>query len=550
MNKNTILLSLILIALLGFAVYFNSLSGEFIWDDNLLVKQNIYIRSWANLGDIFTRHIGGGATVVEGSSYRPVQIITYMIDYSLWGLNPFGYHFTNILLHIFAALALYWLVTILFGNLFLSLVTAVLFVVHPVHTEAVSYIAGRADSLALGFMMLCFVFYVKSLRVRSKKLYVLTLLSFTLALFSRESALILPVLLLLYHYSFKEKIGGKQFVSMLGVMVIYSLLRATILAVEITHTTTFLQRLPGFFVAMTNYIRLLFLPFDLHMEYGNKLFNMFDFKAILGLIILSVLVIYIFQQKKRNALIFFSLSWFLITLLPSSNLYPLNAYMAEHWLYLPSIGFFLACALGLRSIYKIKSLRIGVIILIMGAAGFFSYLTVNQNKYWHNSVDFFTRTLKYAPDSAKVCNNLGNSYNDIGDKEKAMDFYIKTIAIDPEYAEGYYNLGVVYKDMSRNKEAIAALGKAIEFNPKDARAYNNLGIVYNAVGRKSESIAAYRKAIEIVPNFAQVYNNLGVVYQELGKYEEAAALYKKAITIDPNYVQAQSNLEQLQKTEF
>ncbi len=161
---------IIVIALLGFTVYLNSLGNAFIWDDTQLVCNNAYIRSWGFLPQIFSQHLGAGAGS-RYSFYRPLQLITYVWDYSLWGLNPAGYHLTNVLCHIFAALCLYWLVLILFRDTLLSFLTALLFIVHPVLTEAVTYISGRADPLAFIFIMLTFICYLKFLRAKKIRFF-------------------------------------------------------------------------------------------------------------------------------------------------------------------------------------------------------------------------------------------------------------------------------------------------------------------------------------------------------------------------------------------
>ncbi|GAF76422.1 unnamed protein product, partial [marine sediment metagenome] len=150
--KNPTILAIVLIIILGFVVYSNSLNGKFIWDDEYLIKNNVYIRSFSYLPKIFSEDIGTGAEK-KYYFYRPLQMITYMIDYSLWKLNVRGYHLTNTLLHILAALTIYWLINILFGDRPLSLFASLFFVAHPIHTEAVAYISGRADPLALLFML-------------------------------------------------------------------------------------------------------------------------------------------------------------------------------------------------------------------------------------------------------------------------------------------------------------------------------------------------------------------------------------------------------------
>lgn len=536
-----IFLSITLIIVLGFAAYGNSLNNGFIWDDDILVENNEHIKSWSYLAQVFTKDLGAG-TGNEFTSYRPIQTATYMMDYSLWKLNPRGFHLTNIVLHIAAALSLYWLINIIFNNNFLSLLTAALFVVHPIHVEAVAYISGRADPLSLLFMLLCFISYIKSPPSKHTGVYILMLLSYALALFSRENSLILPVLVLLYHYSFKKKIMVREFVSIVIIASFYVLLRMTVLKSMLAHapyTTTALQRLPGFFVAVTTYVKLLFLPFNLHMEYGSAVFHWGNPQAILGVVLLLTLLIYAFRKRKDQKLVFFSVLWFFVALLPVANLYPINSYMAEHWLYLPSIGFFLIIAKAIHSLHKAKAgdFRILVTVLVMGLFIFYTTLTIKQNIYWGNPVSFYKRTLKYAPDSSKLHYNLGNAYGAIGKNKESIAAYKKATEIKPDYLEAYSNLGTIYHAINKNKEAIAAYKKAIAIKPDSAIAYYNLGNAYNTMSKSEEAIAAYKKVIEINPGYANAYTSLGNIYETVNKNEEAIAAYQKAVESNPDAVE-------------
>lgn len=188
-KKSTVILSAIVIIILGFAVYANSLNGQFVWDDIHLVKENKFVKDWSNLEKLFKTDIREGAGR-RGNAYRPVQMITYMIDYSVWKLNERGYHLTNTILHILVALSIYWIINIIFRDNLVSLLTAALFVVHPVHTEAVSYISGRADPLSFLFMLLAFIFYIKNLNSRSLIAFICMLLSYVCAILSKESSFI------------------------------------------------------------------------------------------------------------------------------------------------------------------------------------------------------------------------------------------------------------------------------------------------------------------------------------------------------------------------
>jgi protein O-mannosyl-transferase len=536
--------SIALIIILGLAIYANSLNGKFVYDDINLVENNTLIRTWPVSSKIFTTGFGifGG---VKSPFYRPIHILTYAIDYHLWKLNVVGYHLTNVILHILVALCIYWLINILFKDKIVSLLCASLFVIHPIHTTVVSYISSRAEELYLLFMLTSFIFYVKSLKSGSIIHCIIMALSYSLAFLSKENSLILPVLILLYHYTFREKIRPREFIPISGIALLYIVLRATLLKHLMTGVVvngTLIQRIPGFFVAIATYVKLLFLPLNLHIEYGAALFNLSDPKAIYGLLILAVLAFSIFKTLKTNKLIFFSLSWLLITLLPVSNLYPLNAYMSENWLYLPSIGFFLILAESLKILYK--KLKIPALILTACLLAFYSYLTIMQNKTWAEPALFYERTLRYAPDSSKAYTNLGLIYYNRGDKENAAFLYRKAIETDPNAIEAYYNLGLTYNEVGEKEKSVAMYKKAIEVDPAYAAAYNNLSaILYNDMGKKDEAITLCRRAIELDPNNAEAYNNLAYFLQnDMSKKEEVLALYGKAIELTPDNAEIHNNL--------
>lgn len=553
-EKKTILISIALIIILGFSVYANSLDAKFSWDDEALVKNNIYIRNWSRLPNIFTENIGAGAGEIQ-NFYRPLQMITYMFDYSLWKSNVRGYHLTNIFLHLLAALSIYCLINILYDNRFLSLLAGLFFVVHPVHTEAVTYISGRADSLSLLFMLLSLIFYVKYLHKNSAIFYLLVLVSYISALLSRENALIFPILLLLYHYTFKKRLSAKAFLPILSLTFFYIILRFTVLKDISPYTpvtSDLFQRLPGFFVAITNYMRLLILPVNLHMEYGNMLFNFANPKATIGMIIFFSLLVYIFKIRNstNKRVIFFSICWFILTLLPHSNLYPINAYMAEHWLYVPSVGFFLILANLFNYIYTVKKFKIFSIGLIISLLIFYSYLTIKQNSYWKDSLTLYERTLIYAPDSPRLHSNLSAEYHRLGRYDEAIKSYKNIIENNPNYSEMYKvynNLGVAYHAIGRREEAIAVYKKAIGFRPDYPNLYYNLGMVYSDISKYEEAIASYKKGIEIKPDSADadMYNKLGIAYSVSGKYDEAISSFKKAIELDPRYIDPYDNLGKL-----
>ena len=543
-EKKTTAVAIFLIIVLGLIIYANSLTGQFIWDDEYLVQKNVLIRNWSNLPKILTNEIGAGAGK-PFNYYRPLHVASYIIDYSLWGLNVIGYHLTSVILHILVTLCLYWFILLLYNNKRLSLITSILFLTTPINVETIASISVRGDILSVLFMLLCFIFYIKLLHENKINLYILMLLSYILALLAKENSLIFPALLLLYHYTFKEKIKPKLFIPITIIATIYLVLRLTVLKAVLLSTSCVAsapERIPGFFVAITNYLRILIVPFNLHAEYGEKLFALTSPKVVLGVVLSLALLTYGFMKKKNNGLIFFSVYWFFITLLPVSNIYPLAFYMTEHWLYLPSIGFFLLLAHGLNKLLTKDRLKVVTIAFIVAFIIFYSYLTIRQNDYWKEPMSFFQRTLKYTPDSPRINNNLGTLYTDMGRYEEAIDYLNRAIHYDPLYVKAYNNLGNVYYKMGDRKKTASFYEKALKIDPNYEEAYYNLGIVYNETGMKEKAIALFKKAIEVNPEYVKAYNNLAVIYMDAKKYEEAIALLNDAVKINPYYAEAYNNL--------
>lgn len=542
--KFSSLISISLIIIFGLITYSNSLNNEFVWDDNHLIKDNQFIKDPSNFGKVFLTNIGAGAGI-DRIFYRPIQIFSYMIDYTIWKLNPFGYHLTNTFLHILVSLSLFWLINIFFNNKLLSLLTAVLYVVHPIHTEAVTYISGRSDSLAFLFMLLSFIFYHKKINSKRVIYYVILLICYAAALLSRENVLIFPFILLIYHNIFRIKIKPVTYLSVLGISIAYLLNRVfyleSLATYSISTSSHLVERLPGIFVAITNYAKLLIFPFNLHMEYGQKTFSFMDPQAISGILIIVSMITYAFL-KRKDIVIYFSIAWFLLTFLPISNIYPINAYMAEHWMYIPSVGFFIILSNGLISITKKQKIKPFFLILSIGIILYFACLTFVQNNYWQDPQTFYERTLKFAPDSWRANFNLGNIYAKNHNYKEAIILYKKSLDNNSDNIEAYNNLANSYMAIGDNTKAINIYKKTIETNPKNIQAYNNLGNAFVSTRNLNGAYAAFRKVIELNPKNPSGYNNLSNIYLSSGQFKKAVNILHKLIAITPNDINAYYNL--------
>ncbi|MDD2680183.1 MAG: tetratricopeptide repeat protein [Candidatus Omnitrophica bacterium] len=531
--RKIIVIQIISLIVLGFLVYANTLGGKFLWDDYGLVRDNAHIQSLSNIKKIFVTDIGAGADV-KSNFYRPVQILTYALDYSLWQLNPAGYRLTSILLHIAVALCAYWLVNLIFQNYWLAFLSAIFFAVHPIHTEAVAYISARADIIAALFFLLTFIFYIKHVNSGSNKPLALALLFYPLALFAKENSLILPALVVFYHYVFRSRLKTRALLFLLIEAVGYLLLRLAVLKSQplvLSYNNEFLHaRLPGFFLATGEYIRLIFLPFNLHMEYGLKIFKFSDPGVIAGALMLIAALLCVFK-KWKNKIWPFAAGWFLITLFPASNIYPVNAYMAEHWMYLPSVGVFIAVSYAIISLHKLQYGRILAKILIILLVFYYAYLAARQNNYWRSPLLLLERTLKYAPDSPRVNNELGNEYAGLGDTQRALAFYQQAIMLGPRYKPAYIGLGNFYLRMDKPAEALAVYQRAAGLFPDSPQPYVGAGNALLKLKKGAEAIKWYEKAIALQPDAAYIYHNIAVAHFSLKEYALAVKYFDTAMKL-------------------
>ncbi len=523
------LICLAAIALAAILVYANSFNGEFLWDDRFLVQENLFIRDWGHVERIFTSDIGAGAGS-RYSAYRPLQILSYALDFSLYELDPRGFHVTNTLIHLFTAWALYWFGFLFLRNVWQAGAAALLFAVHPVHTEAVAYISGRADPLAGLFVLLAFVGYLKHRKLNQSRWIALSCIAFAGALLSRENAIIFPVLLLLYERTHDRSINLKRIGPPFAILIAYAVFRVFAQQPQSPASgVALLDRIPSFLSAFFSYLRLLFVPTGLHMEYGFRSFPFSHWSVLAGFALLAGLCVLI--AKLRRPDLRFTLGWYGLALLPVSNIFPINAYMAEHWLYLPSMGAFLSLAILGRALWEKRGLWMraaqtaGIAVLL-----FFFVQTIRQNATWKDPITFFRYTLKYAPGNGRLWTSLGLAEFEQGQTERAVRSLEKAVAVDPGYAEAQNHLGYIYdlRNNGNERKAIGLYRRAIELDPAYVDAYNNLGAAYFETGRFEEAIAAFREAIRRNSNFAKGYANLAIVYFNMEDRENSRACFEKA----------------------
>lgn len=543
------------IILLSTICYYTTVWTPFIWDDQHLILNNPQIQNINNLPSIFVSTIS-----TESSShafYRPIQMLTYMMDYIFWGSNSVGFHITNIVLHSLVAICLLELVWILSLNRWAAFCAPLLFVTHPIHTEAVTYISGRADPLAATFMLMSIGTYIyaykKNSTVRSTLNLTISIIFFVLALMSKEHALIVPFILIIYHVAYKSKIRWRSLFPFFVLMIAYIVIRIMgifIPALELNNPTdaSLMSRIPGAFVAVFSYIRLLIIPVNLHMEYGQKVFAIGDSQFIAGLSICALMIILFFKQRRDYPLMSFAIGWFLVGLIPVLNLLPVSAYMAEHWLYFPSMGYFILIGMFFGYLYSKAKKKWIVEIFFIALLATQITLTIRQNQVWKDPIKFYNRIILHNPSYARAHFNLANALAREGNNaEEAIEHYQIAIQMDAKNADAYNNLGTLYQHEGDLAKAYSSYMRALQADPQHLDANNNIGGILLDQRQYEEALIYFNRVIKSDPNFAKAHNNLGILYAQQRKFELAVTHFKQALIINPDFDEARNNLQDVMK---
>ena len=526
---------LLLICAVCALAYFNSLHNPFIWDDEALVVRNTLIRSWQNIPAAFTNDLYFG--LPSGSNfYRPLQSISFIFDYHFWQLDPFGYHLTNILLQIGVSYLVFLLVYSLLGSLTIGIGTGVLFASSPLHTEAVTYISGRAEMLMGFFVILSLLLFNKSQasgQRHAKLFFSFSLLSFALALLSKEVAIVFPFIILGYiiyilHFRLKEKYYLiKNIIPFITIAGIYLFLRISVFSFSTLRPPALAKvswfiRLSVLPKVVLAYLQMLFLPTGLHMSYEllrpASLAGILLAVLSLGAIIFTC--VYFLRYSAKNKVAAFMLFWALVFFIPQSGVFPINAFVAVHFIYLSSISFFLLVVYFLNKFLRHKLFILVVSLLCV----FYIILTCACNFQWSNPVVFYRNIIKYSPDSFQAHNNLGLQYEYLGRFPEAMGEYKRALAIKPDLTEAHANLANLYfklKAYTLAKAEYEALEKE-DLGSKAAEVQNNLGNIYEAIGQPIEAAVKYSRALKMDPGLKFTHFNLARIYFGAGQTDLAA----------------------------
>ena len=608
----------LLLLVISILVRAPSLSGEFIWDDAFLARDSPFIKSPLLALEVFRHHLFPDSF---SGHYRPVQNLSFILDYFFWDTNTFGFHLTNLLLHAGSTVALYFLLQRLFRSALkaewlaerssfisgMAFFGALLWAVHPVHSAAIDYISGRADSLAFLFAASGWVLVFRARERQpgagSYLLFLSAALLGLLALCSRETAGIWFLLFLLHSLCFDRQISRRTKTLLVAGCVI--LFAACLGLRQLPPTRTGPGPSQGWEApmrtvlmvrALGDYARLMVFPSNLHMErtvvnqenyYNSTSWQhsvASEYLSVLGMIFIALLFAGCRWRGNGGSLRIYGAVWFTLGYLPISNIVELNATCAEHWLYLPSVGiliFLAGCLLDLPARYHTSLAALACV-----AAGALGLRSAVRSSDWTTPEIFYQRTIAAGGNSMRVNQNLAEIYANRGELARAETLLRKLLAVTPDFPPARNSLARILFEENKPREAEALFAASAKQSAVTSKTYPhtwvaviNLAHLLHVAHRDAEALAMLDKArvdypeiwevvslesellrqtkgpepaFRLVSEFAQNHwwhygaaLALGRLYAEVGDAERSVTTLRHASCLDVHEVEALNLIAQM-----
>lgn len=551
-----------------FVAFFNSLNGEFVYDDQLQIIKNPTIKTLSNIPVMFTQSVWQFMNPADreatGPYYRPLFNIALIINYQMFQLSVVGWHLFCVFIHLIVTFLIYLLGRKWGLTQEVSAAAALLFGVHPAHSESVAWIAALPDPMAGVFLLAALLLYERHFYKSESKpfIYGLSLAAAFFALLCKEVSVVFPVFLVVRELidrsqndSIKDRIitTAKRVAPFFAVVTIYMALRYWVLGFINQNEPTSVG-IPLSHVLLTvpsiilSYLRMLFIPYPLAIMYGNTYVQSPAdprfWGAALAVIAIIIAVLWMVRSSQTGLRL---LAWTTLFLLPVLNLKAFRAYeslLHDRYLYLPSIGFCILAAMALGWIAERFAQRQKEAFLAATAVVAIPLflLTINQNATWHSEVAMTDQALKVTPNWPFLHNYIGAYYFQQNKMEEAERAYNEALQINPKYFDALSNLGDIYRTRGNLAEAERLYLQSLEAGAPYPSIYYNLGVVYTDQRRLADAERVLQKAVELEPAYPKALYNLGWVYDNQGKNAEAEQLYMRTLQYDPSYIEPRINL--------
>ncbi|MDO8632026.1 MAG: tetratricopeptide repeat protein [Phycisphaerales bacterium] len=543
----------------------------FLFDDAYAIVDNVSIRTPAALWALL-------------ATERPVVELSLAINYAFGGLDPFGYHLFNLVVHLVAGLTLFGLVrktialkqscgrepadtahvTELAPGALFALVVALIWLVHPLQTQSVTYVIQRGESMMGLFYLLTLYFFVRAVdSPRPLRWYAGSILACALAMSSKAVAVTAPVLVVLYDYLFVERSlrniarhrWGYYVVlcSTWGVLAACGVFQHIFTpATDRTAVGLGFKGISPWEYALTqpgvilHYLRLSFLPYPLCLDYAWPVAKTAGL-MVWPLVLMVIPVLLTLWAVHRRHWLGFVGAWFFVILAPTSSVIPVRDLAVEHRMYLP-LGAVIVAALAIaaagfralanrwkleeRTRYQFAVSTLFLVVVALGVG------TIRRNRDYDDDLGMWRDVAAKRPDNARAWINIGVLSERREDPAGAVEAYRKALRIAPEYPDGHYNLGVALIRLKRNGDAEVAFQSAINLAPDYLPAHVNLGALLSLRGDLEGAAAEYRAALSIAPRNADVRGRLAQVLARLGRGDEAREEFLRTIELNPRDVSA------------
>lgn len=564
--------SIVSIIALGLIVYSNTYHAAFQYDDNSSIINNLQIRDLSNYSNLsmWTRLQNG----------RQLAYLTYALNFHWGGLDTYGYHIFNIIIHILCGISVFWLIVLTFKtqvmrNLdisknakYMALLGALLFVGHPIQTQGVTYLVQRMASMATLFYIFSICLYIKGRlrQIEYNKLvipliyYFAAFICFVLGMWAKDIVYTLPVAIIMFEIFFIRSKENKLYtkyiitaVALVIIAVLFELISGIMTAETIKFTRA--EYLMTQFRVLVTYIRLLFVPYNQNVDYEFATsHSLFDLPTLGSLLILIGIVIGGVFLFKKYRLLSFGIFWFFLTQSIESSIFPITDVIFEHRLYLSMFGFVLFfVSLFYYFLIQKKSKRFVVLSLLLIIAAY-SYAAYARNKVWESNFSLFSDVIAKSPHKARPYYGRAKIYNDLKQYPEAIADCNKSLENDPRCAEAYNNRGMALALLNRDNfpKAFADFDSALSIQPLYPDAMQNLANMFFMVGNYDSAIVKFYGFIKAYPNAVGGYNGLGASYMNKNMLDSAIVNLDKGIKITTENAQLYFNrgLAYLKKNQF
>lgn len=546
------IIGLLMVTVLGIIIYSNSFDCSFHFDDGTSIIKNKSIQDGATMKSVWA---------YNHNRYWPY--LSMALNYRLGGLEVWGYHLFNLLVHLINAFLVYWIVLLVFSTpvmkesklsenkKLIALTAALLFVSHPLATQSVTYIVQRLASMVTLFYFLSLAMYIKGRITKNASKYFFFLvagISALMAFTSKENSYTLPLSIMLAEFCFiqtkKISFSFKDYriYLALALSVVLILFALSYFSLNIfapippfhgnEYTLTSKNYLFTQFSVIVKYIQLLIIPIDQNLDYDYKISNsLFEIRTLFSLLLLLALLLFALFQYNKNRMISFCILWFFITLSIESSVVPIADVIFEHRTYLPSLGFVMLLSY-LVFQYASKWGKAAPVLILSAICLINATLAHARNLVWKDDITLYSDIIEKAPTKARAWGSLADAYRDNGDDSSAMTDYNEAIKLSPKYSIALHNRAGIFEKMNQNDKAIADYSRAIAADSNYFKAYYNRGTINNKIGQYDNAIKDLTKALQLDSTNANVYINRGTAYISKVMYQNAIEDFSKALTID------------------